>query len=190
MDGKGLGRARWPLIASAIVCAALVGGILASPAAAFHIPGATYSGKVAGGGGISFSVSGDGSSVTNLTLNGPIPGPSCTLDSRQYSQPIPITNNAFNNGEVSGSFPNVQGAYGHLNIVISGLFTGECRLTNTWSAVTRADPEKSEECIAAKKRVKKWKRALHKAKLSGNEAKIKKFHKKWKDARARRDQFC
>jgi hypothetical protein len=188
MEGKRHGRARWAVIASAIACA-VIGGVLASPAAAFHIPGAAYSGQVAGGGNISFSVSADGSSVTNLTLTGPIPGPSCTLDSRQYSQPAPITDHGFNNGEVSGSFPNVQGAYGHLNVVVSGLF-GDCRLTNGWSAVTRTDPAGSEECKSARARARKWKRALAKAKRSGNEPKIKKLQKKWKHARARRDQFC
>jgi len=189
MEGKGLGKAGWLVVAGAIVCAALGTGVFASPAAAFHIPGAAYSGQVAGGGSISFSVSADGSAVTNLRLTGPIPGPGCTLDSRQYSQPVPITNDRFDNGEVSGSFPNVQGARGQLDIVLSGLFT-DCRLTNTWSAVTRADPAGSEECKSARARAKKWKRAFRRAKRTADEAKAMKFHKKWKHARARRDQFC
>src|SRR3954463_11815800 len=106
--------ARWPVVA----CAALIAGLLASPAAAYHIPGATYTGYVSGGGSISFSISGDGSSVTNLTLMGPIVDGNCTLASKSYSQPIPITNNSFDNGEVSGSFPNVQGAYGHTSVPV------------------------------------------------------------------------
>src|SRR4051812_16684191 len=112
--GWGCSRKRIMFALKGIVCAGLIVALMASPAAAFHIPGASYSGNVSGGGTISFSVSADGSSVTNLALTGPIGRPDCTVDSRQYGQPIPITDQSFDNGEVSGSFPNVQGAYGHL----------------------------------------------------------------------------
>jgi hypothetical protein len=172
-----------------IVCVVLSFGLMAASAAAYHIPAASYSGQVAGGGTISFSVSGDGSSVTNLALSGPVGRPACAVSSRQYSQPIPITNNSFDNGEVSGNFPNVQGAYGHLNIVVSDVLSS-CRITNSWSAVTRADPAGSEECKTAQAQVKKWKRALSRAKKRGNEAKVKKLRKKWSWARDHRDQVC
>src|SRR6187549_1208398 len=104
-----------------IACMALLAGVLAAPAAAFHIPGATYNGAVSGGGSISFRVSDDGSSVTNLTLTGPIETQACSMGSKQYSGSTPITNNSFNNGEVSGSFPSVQGAYGHIDVVVPGI---------------------------------------------------------------------
>jgi hypothetical protein len=176
-------------MAIAIVCAAMAAGVLAAPAQAFHIPGATYGGSVSGGGTISFSVSADGSSVTNLALGGPIGRPECTVSSRQYSQPIPITNQSFDNGEVSGGFPNVRGAYGRLNIVVSNL-TGPCTVVATWSATTAASPAGSQECIAAKAKLKQAKHALTKAKRTGNRHKIKKRRHKWAVARGQRDQLC
>jgi hypothetical protein len=191
MDGQGPRRdARFirRVIAPAIACSVLI-GLLASPAAAFHIPGAAYNGRVAGGGSISFSVSGDGSSVINLALTGPIQGPGCTASSRQYNQPIPIANNRFNNGEVSGGFANVQGAYGYFNVVEFGL-PSSCRVNGTWSATTNASPTPSEECKSAKAKLKKAKRALRKAERTGNQRKIKRLRKNWTRARGVRDKVC
>jgi hypothetical protein len=179
---------RWGAITSAIACGALLACLLPSAAAAFHVPGAAYSGAVSGGGSIGFSVSTDGSSITNLTLSG-IHAGDCTLGSKQYPGPTPIANNSFNNGEVSGGFPNVQGAYGRLNILVPGLLSS-CRITGTWSAITRADPAGSEECKAAQRQLGKKKRALTKARRGGNPAKIKKAQGKWRKARSKRDQVC
>jgi len=174
---------------SAIACAALTVGLLAAPAAAYHIPGATYNGAVSGGGTISFTVSSDGSSVTNLAVNGPIETGACTMNSKQYPGSTPITNNSFNNGEVSGSFPSVQGAYGHIDVVVPGI-PSSCRVTATWGAWTNASPAGSEECKAAQAQVKKWKRALNRAKKRGNEKKIKTLRGRWAAARADRDHVC
>jgi hypothetical protein len=179
---------RWAAVASAIATGALLACLLPSAATAFHIPGAGYSGAVSGGGSIGFSVSRDGSSVTNLTLSGIHRG-DCMLGSKQYPEPTPITGNAFNNGEVSGGFPNVQGAYGRLNILVSGLLSS-CRITGTWSAITRADPAGSAECKAALGQLRKKKRALTKARRGGSLAKIRKARGKWRKARSKRDQFC
>lgn len=180
---------RWPAVASAIACAALIIGVTASPAAAFHVPGATYSGN-AGNGTISFTVSSDGSSVTNLTLNGPIETTGCTLSSAHYDQ-IPIVNNSFSNGEVSGGFPNPRGARGQFSVPgIPTSLLSSCRVTGTWSAITSASPNGSAECKAAQAQVKKAKRALGKAKRAGNEAKIRKLRKKWSQARSLRDKYC
>ena len=189
-EGNRVGRtgARWPVVASAIAVA-LIAGLLASPAAAYHIPGADYSGAVSGGGSISFSVSGDGSSVTNLALTGPIERSGCTLNSTNYTQPTPITNNAFDNGEVSGNFPNVRGAYGHLNVLVSS-FPSSCRVTGTWSAITSASPAGSEECKAAQAQVKKTKRPLRKAEKTASQPKFKKLRSKWEKARSIKDQVC
>jgi hypothetical protein len=187
-DPAGNRWGRWPVLASAIVGAALIACLSASSASAFHIPGADYSGAASGGGSISFSVSSDGSSVTNLTLTGVHTG-DCSLDSAHYTQPTPISNNSFDNGEVSGSFPNVRGAYGRFDIPALGLLTS-CRVSGTWSAITTADPAGSKECKSAQARARKTKRALRNAMGTGNEAKIKKLQKKWKKARSRRDQFC
>src|SRR3954452_17868288 len=181
-------RARWAVLAAAIACGALITSLLVSPAAAFHIPSAGYSGAVGGGGTISFSVSTDGSSVTNLTLTD-IHSGDCALRSKQYPQPIPTTNNTFDNGEVSGGFPNVRGAYGHLRVVVSGI-PSSCTIATTWSAITSASPSGSAECKAAQAQVKKAKAALSKAKRRGNEKKIKKRRAQWAAARSTRDQFC
>jgi hypothetical protein len=166
--------------------------LLASPAAAFHIPGAHYSGN-AGSGTISFDVSSDGSSVTNLTLSN-IQGPNCT-GSKQYGS-MPITNNAFDsgNGEVSGGFPDPRGAYGHYSVPLppdlGSPLGSSCRATGTWSAITNASPNGSKECKEAQARVKKRKRALSRAKRTGSERKIKRARKRWSKARALRDKYC
>ena len=182
----------WPVLAAAIGCVALICCLFASPAAAFHIPGASYSGQ-AGSGTISFSVSSDGSSVTNLTLSN-IQGPDCTLSSKQYG-PIPITNNTFDNGEVSGGFPDPRGARGHYNVEAprdlgSSPFFGPCRVSGIWSAITQASPNGSKECKEAMARVRKRKRALSRARRTGNERTIKRARKKWSKARTLRDKYC
>src|SRR4051794_34289964 len=168
---------------ASIACVALLAGLSAAPASAFHIPSASYGGNVSGGGTISFTVSGDGASVTNLTLTGPIGRPACSVSSKQYSQAIPIANNTFDNGEVSGGFPNVQGAYGHLNIVVPGL-PSSCRISETWSATTGASPTGSAECQAALVQVKRAKKALTKAKRTGKRSKIKKRRAQWSAAKS------
>jgi hypothetical protein len=181
--------ARKPLLRSMVACAVLLAGLLpASPALAFHIPGASYSGMVGGGGTIRFSVSGDGSSVTNLTLTD-IHSNDCSVSSRQYGQPIPVVNNSFQNGEVSGDFPNVQGAYGRVSILVAG-FPSSCRIATTWSATTRASPAGSEECKSAQRQVKKTKHALRKATKTGSERKIRQKRHRWRAAVAKRNQFC
>lgn len=168
-------------------CAALLAAVLASQAAAFHIPGADYSGTVSGGGSITFSVSGDGSSVTNLTLTGVHLG-DCSRSSASYTQPIPIAKQNFDNGEVSGSFPNVQGAYGHFNI--PGFGFPSCRIKGYWSATTNASPSGSMECRKARARLRKIGRALKKAKRAGNEGKTRKLGRKWWRVRGKVDAVC
>jgi hypothetical protein len=186
----GCRASRWRWVAAAIAAmAVLTAAAGASPASAFHIPGGSYSGYVSGGGTITFTVSADGSAVTNLTLTGPITPANCTWSGTQYTQPVPIANNSFDNGQVSGSFPNVQGAAGHYSVVVQSL-TGSCRAAGSWSAVTTADPSGSDECKAAQALVKQKKRALHKAKKTGNEKKIRKARGPWAAAKALRDQYC
>jgi hypothetical protein len=181
-------RAHWPLPVVAIACAVAIAGLGAAPAAAFHIPGASYGGTVSGGGSITFSVSRDGKSVTNLTLTN-LHSVTCSQSSAQYPQPVPITKNTFNNGAVSGSFPNVQGARGRFDITVSTLLPS-CRITGTWSAITTADPRGSQECKTAQAHVKKWKRARRRAKRLGSPGKLRKAQGKWLKARAKRDQYC
>jgi hypothetical protein len=178
---------RWGGLAAA-TSGVLAMGLLAPPAGAFHVPGADYAGAVGGGGTISFRVSSDGSSVTDLTVSG-IQNGNCTLASKQYTEPIPIQNNSFDNGEVSGGFPNVQGAYGRLRIQVPGI-PSSCTIATSWSAITRASPNGSAECQAALAQVKKAKHALNRAKRTGNEAKIKKRRQRWAAAKSTRDQYC
>lgn len=186
MPGKP--RRHWPLLTAAIACAGLIAGLGAAPAPAFHIPGASYSGAVSGGGSITFGVSRDGESVINLTLTN-LHSVTCDLSSAQYPQPVPIRKNSFTNGQVSGSFPNVQGARGSFDIPVSTLLSS-CRLTGTWSAITTADPRGSQECKTAQAHVKKWKRARRRAKRLGSPGKVRKAQGKWLKARAKRDQYC
>jgi hypothetical protein len=178
-------RRLWTALAA--ICAFTL-SLNVSSAGAFHIPGADYSGAVGGGGTISFVVSSDGSSVTNLSLTG-IQGVNCSLPSKQYTQPIPIAGNNFDNGEVSGGFPNVQGAHGHLRVGVPGLLSS-CTIETTWSAITRVSPRGSAECQVAQANVKQAKKALHKAKKTGNRAKINKRYAEWATARGTRDQYC
>jgi hypothetical protein len=189
MEVAGYRAPRWRRLATAIVAGAAIIAALPSQATAFHIPGGSYSGYVSGGGTITFTVSGDGSAVTNLTLAGPITPANCTWSGAQYSQPVPIASNTFDNGQVSGAFPSVQGAYGHYNVLVSGL-TGSCRATGSWSAVTTADPSGSDECKAAQVQVKQRKAALQKAKKKGNPKKIRQARGAWAAARNLRNQFC
>ncbi len=181
-------RAHWPLPVAVIVCAVTLLGVAVPSATAFHIPGATYSGATSGGGSISFSVSGDGRSVMNLAL-GNLHSVTCSTNSAHYPQPVPIKKNAFDNGAVSGSFPNVQGARGRFDIAVSTLLSS-CRVTGTWSAITSASPKGSQECKTAQAHVKKWKRARRRAKRLGSSTKLRKAQGKWLKARAKRDQYC
>ena len=56
--------------------------------------------------------------------------------------------------------------------------------------ITSASPNGSDECKAAQAQVKKAKRALRKAKRTGNQTKIKRARKRWGDARSLRDKYC
>lgn len=179
-------------VASLASLAALISGLLlASPAAAFHIPGAPYSGPVSGGGTITFSVSPDGSSVTDLSLNGPIDGDTCTLNFAHYLNPAPITNNSFNAiGEVSGTFSSIQHAQGTINITESFGFGDFCHISQSWTAATGASPTGSAECQAAIANVNSVKQQLKKAKKTGNKKKVKKLKKKLAEANNAKSQFC
>ena len=181
-------RAHWPFLTAAIACAVAIAGLTAAPAPAFHLPGASYSGATSGGGSITFSVSSDGESVRNLALSN-LHSVTCSANSAQYPQPVPIKKNAFNNGAVSGSFPNVQGARGRFDITVSTLLTS-CRVTGSWSAITTANPKGSQECKTAQAHVKKWKRARRRAKRLGSPGRVRKAQGKWLKARAKRDQYC
>jgi Ca2+-binding RTX toxin-like protein len=111
-------------------------------AGATHIGGATYNGTLTGAGSMSFTVSGDGSEITSLTIPGPIPGNSCTYSDVSGFYFVPITNHSFSDSRgpvyFSGSFRGVQSASGTFRIDSSGCDTGYL----SWNATTTASPPK------------------------------------------------
>jgi hypothetical protein len=123
---------------------AAVAVLVASPAAAAAIAGATYNGTVAGGSSMSFTVSGDGAGITSFSAAGPLVGDTCTFSnvSATYSTPLAIVNNAFADTTppltFSGSFPGAQSAEGTLRMHTTSpaCDTGDL----SWSATTTSTP--------------------------------------------------
>lgn len=189
MRSYGVARSLWHVVAM-LVAATVIQAPFAPSAAAHHIKGATYNGTHAGGGTISFVVTGDGSGISSVTATN-VPGDSCTFESisQQYSTPLPITNHAFNDSSppmtFSGSFPSVQRAQGTLRVTSSNppCQTGDL----TWNATTSSSPAGSEECQEAKQAVKKAKKALKKA---DSEQAERKARKKLKRAKRRQQAAC
>jgi hypothetical protein len=186
-------RARRLSTVAAIVCAGAFGA-LATPAAAFHIPGATYTGNHSAGGTMSFTVTADGSGLSNFNVVGPIPGNTCTFSGSgtTYVQPLPIVNHAFNDTTppltASGSFNARQSATGTFRIQQSGPPVSCTTPTFTWNATTTASPAGSEECKSAQAAVdaaeQKVKKAKKKVKKADDEQEKKKAKKKLKKAKA------
>jgi hypothetical protein len=165
----------------------------ASPAAAFHIPGATYDGTHAGGGTVSFTVTADGSGLSSFTVGGPVQGNICTFGGSTvtFVQPLPIVNHAFNSSSgtttLNGTFPGVQQASGSFRIKTFPPFSCDSG-TVTWTARTTASPAGSEECknataavdnasrqeAKAKGKLKKASKAAQKAKTPSAKAKARK----------------
>lgn len=142
---------RWPLATLVAVVASVLAlsAALASSAAAFHIPGATYTGTLSGGGAVILDVSPGGTAVTRFRVEN-YPTPFCgTVGFLQQTGNIPIVNNSFSGGSsffefsYTGSFSGVQ--------LAQGTFTDdECGTgTLTWTARTTASPAGSAECVAA-----------------------------------------
>lgn len=163
------------------------------PAAAFHIPGATYNGTHAGGGTVSFTLTPDGSGLSNFAIGGPVQGNICTFSgsSVNFVQPLPIINHAFNSSSgtttLSGSFGGVQQAGGSFRIKTFPPFACDSG-TVTWTARTTASPAASEECRnataavddlsqrvqKAKNKVRKARKAVKRAKTPSAKAKARK----------------
>lgn len=179
---------------------AVLGGLVAlalltfAPSAvAFHIPGATYDGTHAGGGTVSFTLTADGSGISNFTIGGPVQGNICTFSgsSITFVQPLPIVNHAFDSSSgttaVNGSFGAVQQASGSFRIKTFGPFSCDSG-TVTWTARTSASPAGSEECKSAtaaldaanrreakaRASVKKANKAVQKAETPSAKAKARK----------------
>jgi hypothetical protein len=100
----------------------LVAGVvgIAPPAGANHVAGGTYNGAVTGGGSITFSVSGDGTMVTSLTVSGV---PACPGTYTFSNLPIDASH-AFTgtsgNASVNGTFPSVGTAAGDFAVALTG----------------------------------------------------------------------
>jgi len=110
------------------------------PASANHIAGATYTGThSAGGGTVTFTVSGDGSGITSFSATD-VPGDFCDFPEIKlnFGTPLKINDHAFKRNvasglSISGTFPGVGTAQGTLRNVVSGVCdTG----TVNWTAET------------------------------------------------------
>ena len=128
----------------------LIAGVLAalalcvpSTASAKPVPGATYTGPVAGGGTVEFDVSADGKAITRFKASdvpGTYLGSTCTVTGGGTGH-VSISNNAFSWGltfgfTFSGSFPGAQQAQGVVNLIDGLCFTGD----HKWTAATTTLP--------------------------------------------------
>jgi hypothetical protein len=175
---------------------ALAALVLAPPAGAHHIRGASYAVDVFGLFSGGFTVSQDGSEITEVHTNGLIPGDICVFSamSATYNGSLPIVNHSFSDTAppltFSGSFNEVQSAEGTVQISSAGCST----INAPWTATTNASPAGSEECSdatavvddandavkTANKQVKKAKKKVKKAQSSSSKKKAKKKLKKAK----------
>jgi hypothetical protein len=168
---------------------ALVAGVAAllvwaSPAAAFHIPGATYTANPFPGVTGSFTVSPDGSGITEAHATN-LPGNSCIFTSidATYPTPLPITDHAFSDTSppftASGRFTSKQTVQGTVRMRVTGpgsCDTGELPFT----ATTTASSQGSFECQAAQAAVDSAQQAVDKAKKKVKKAKTPKAKKRAK----------
>jgi hypothetical protein len=111
--------------------------VVAVPAHAHHIPGATYTGAAATGGTVELQVAADGASVTRFEASA-VPT-DCGVVSVSASRRLPIADHAFSRPSTegtafSGSFGSGPTATGTLS---QG---GECSFSVAWSATTSAAP--------------------------------------------------
>lgn len=186
----------------AVMLAATVGLLTASPTHAHHIPGATYVGTHYAGGSVTLTVSADGSGITSFSATN-VPGFSCTITSfsTSFGAAPPITDHTFG-FSTGGSTFGMQGSFPALQRV-EGTFYAQGGCTSRgpdgtpnvpFSASTTASPAGSIECQTATQAVQSAQQAVNKAtknvrkarrkrqKASNPEAK-KRLNKKLKRAR-------
>ena len=118
-------------------CAALLGIATSS---ANHIPGATYTGSVSGGGSVTFTVSAGATTVSSFAANSFGGGVGCTSNIGVNN--LTITNHQFSrtspspSPHLAGNFDSVQGATGTVRAF------GVCDTgTLAWSATTSSQPD-------------------------------------------------
>jgi hypothetical protein len=126
----------WWVVALVLAAATAIAPSLAS---ANHIPGATYTGNVTGGGTVTITISADGGQVASFVVQS-VPAPPCTFNTSAPN--TPINDHSFTRTTPSpsphftGSFPSAQSAAGTLRIFSSQCDTG----VRDWSATTAAQP--------------------------------------------------
>lgn len=120
-------------------------------AVANHLFGQTYTGSVTGGGTLTFTIAGDGSSVGTLRaldVPGAFPGGSCRINFTPQSNTA-ISNHtfalnvssSFSSNQVTGSFPSVGTAQGTLRFQTTAPGAGTCDTgTETWTALAPVPP--------------------------------------------------
>jgi hypothetical protein len=116
--------------------------VLAAPAQANHIGGATYTGMHSAGGTVEFQLSADGSQIVSYRFTQLPCTAGCTrLDIGPSSGGPQITNHAFDSRtsseDFSGTFPGPQSAQGSYRYH-AGTTTTQ---TVTWNATTSAQPQ-------------------------------------------------
>jgi hypothetical protein len=126
---------------SAVAILATASAIFASHAFGHHINGATYNGTVTSGGTIQFTVTADGSAVTQITVQN-LRGNGCTLPSQTSPVRIPISGDPHGfslvgQQSVTGTFHADQAAQGTLRYQSFG--RGACDTgVVSWTATTTA----------------------------------------------------
>lgn len=123
-------------IARALLSWCLVGATLAvaSSAHASHSAGATYTGRVGGGGKVTLEISGGGSSLKFIATN--VDGDTCTF-TKTVIRDVDIVNHRFSTSSASGTFPSPGQASGTLRFSTPGIpgLTPSCDTgTHSWSA--------------------------------------------------------
>lgn len=160
MSPRGIVRA-----AARVAIALLV--LPAWPASANHAPGGTYSGTVAGGGTITFVVSGDGSQIDSMTVEN-VEGSTCTFVSASTSG-IPIVDHAFNRDtgtvRATGTFPSPGNAQGTVRLYTTAPFVCDTGVLN-WTATGPALSPKDVTLKVKPKKVEKGEKTRLTAKVS------------------------
>jgi hypothetical protein len=139
----GIGKSSRPPFWSAVAILGTASAIFVSPTFGHHIIGATYNGTVATGGTIQFTVTADGSAVTQITVQN-LRGNGCTLPSQ--TSPVKLAISGDPHGfslvgqqSLTGTFHADQAAQGTLRYQSFGV--GACDTgVVSWTATTTAIP--------------------------------------------------
>lgn len=143
-----LRSARLALWVVSLLATAVAAGMLAAPANANHVAGATYTGMHSAGGTVEFTVSSDGTQIATWRVTN-VPSGSCTVsEARSRTTTAIAADHTFNfeeGGQLGsffrGSFPSVGSASGTLKMTpIPAQLTCLTFASQTWTATTSARP--------------------------------------------------